>query len=95
MDPTEGLPIAIDRSAIVRATRKVIKYRFREFALGFAFKIMQVEQTRTFGLIGAGAFSVNCLMRLDDLSTCNHGSGFDNGKWTDFRTVLNLRRLEQ
>ena len=58
MDPTEGLPIALARSAIVCATRKVIKYGFREFAFGFAFKIMQVEQIRSFGLIGAGAFSV-------------------------------------
>ena len=40
MDPTEGLPVAIERSAIVGATRVVVEDRFGELGLGLGFEIM-------------------------------------------------------
>ena len=95
MDPTEGLPVAIERPAILRATRVVVEDRLGELGFGLAFEIMQVEQVLAFRLLGAGALGVNGFVGGDDLSAGYHGPGLDDGEWSDLRAVLDRRGLEQ
>ena len=80
MDPTEGLPVAIERPAILGATRVVVEDRFGELGLGLGFEIMQVEQACRLRPLGASALGVHGLVGGDDLSTGHHGPGLDDGK---------------
>ena len=93
MDPTEGLPVAIERPAIFGAARVVVEDRFGELGLGLGFEIMQVEQARQLRPLGASALGVNGLVGGDDLSTGHHGPGLDDCEWPDLRAVLDRRGL--